>query len=75
MLSEICKNLSAELIAQRKALRLSQEELAQLVGKTKKTIRTYEKSDYRGANLEIIIKIAEVLEEYRSAAIECNNPD
>ena len=69
MLSKIYAALSEELIQQRILLRLSQEELGKLVGKSERSIRTYELDKYRGATLQTLIKIAEALEKHRRDSI------
>ena len=65
MLSKIYENLSQELIAQRKFLRISRSQLAELIGTTERTLRDHENNNYRDATVETMIKIAEILEEYR----------
>ncbi len=69
MLSKIYAALSEELIQQRILLQLSQEELGKLVGKSERSIRTYELNKYRGATLQRLIKIAEALEKHRRDSI------
>ena len=73
MLSKIYEALSEELIELRKNLGLSQQQLAKLVGTTKRTIRTYERNHYRSAKIETAIKIAEALENYRQQRIDSLN--
>ena len=70
MLSKIYLALSSELIQQRLLLDLSQEELGNLVGKTERSIRTYEQNHYRGATVETVIKIAKVLEKRQKQRIK-----
>ncbi len=70
MLFQICKNFSQELIQQRLILGLSQQQLANLAGVSRKSLQKYEATQHKTASLEVLMRIAKAMEDYRENLID-----